>query len=123
MSVIEKKRTCGKLQEQLEVLEKETAAKLAEMDKNNKDMQVLDFNNERIAWDHSDIRWRGVQDCKFTRQKATPHCVHLGFSICTLISVALNENELLKFLVSLCVSVCLFVNHVDQVLTSVAMSL
>uniref|UniRef100_A0A669EBH7 Intersectin 2b n=1 Tax=Oreochromis niloticus TaxID=8128 RepID=A0A669EBH7_ORENI len=40
MSMTEKKGTCMKLREQLEVLEKETAAKLAEMDQYNKDMQV-----------------------------------------------------------------------------------
>lgn len=39
-SVAEKKGTCMKLREQVEVLEKETAAKLAEMDHYNKDMQV-----------------------------------------------------------------------------------
>lgn len=36
----EKKGTCMKLREQLEALEKETAAKLADMDQYNKDMQV-----------------------------------------------------------------------------------
>lgn len=36
----EKKGTCMKLQEQLEALEKETAAKLADMDQYNKDIQV-----------------------------------------------------------------------------------
>ncbi|XP_031586760.2 intersectin-2b isoform X1 [Oreochromis aureus] len=41
MSMTEKKGTCMKLREQLEVLEKETAAKLAEMDQYNKDMQEL----------------------------------------------------------------------------------
>uniref|UniRef100_A0A3Q0RKA4 Intersectin 2b n=1 Tax=Amphilophus citrinellus TaxID=61819 RepID=A0A3Q0RKA4_AMPCI len=41
MSMTEKKGTCVKLREQLEVLEKETAAKLAEMDQYNKDMQEL----------------------------------------------------------------------------------
>lgn len=40
LGVTEKKGTCMKLQEQLETLEKETAAKLAEMDQYNKDMQV-----------------------------------------------------------------------------------
>uniref|UniRef100_A0A3P9BW86 Osteoclast-stimulating factor 1 n=1 Tax=Maylandia zebra TaxID=106582 RepID=A0A3P9BW86_9CICH len=40
VSMTEKKGTCMKLREQLEVLEKETAAKLAEMDQYNKDMQV-----------------------------------------------------------------------------------
>ena len=39
-SVAEKKGTCIKLREQLEALEKETAAKLTEMDQYNKDMQV-----------------------------------------------------------------------------------
>lgn len=38
--VTEKKGTCMKLREQLEALEKETAAKLAEMDQYNIDMQV-----------------------------------------------------------------------------------
>ncbi|XP_040911658.1 intersectin-2b isoform X2 [Toxotes jaculatrix] len=41
VGVTEKKSTCMKLQEQLEALEKETAAKLAEMDQYNKDMQEL----------------------------------------------------------------------------------
>ncbi|KAM7423893.1 hypothetical protein PAMA_000317 [Pampus argenteus] len=41
MGVTEKKGTCMKLQEQLETLEKETAAKLAEMDQYNIDMQEL----------------------------------------------------------------------------------
>uniref|UniRef100_A0A3B4T6Q1 Intersectin 2b n=1 Tax=Seriola dumerili TaxID=41447 RepID=A0A3B4T6Q1_SERDU len=41
VGVSEKKGTCMKLQEQLEALEKETAAKLAEMDQYNKDMQEL----------------------------------------------------------------------------------
>ncbi|XP_067448433.1 intersectin-2b isoform X2 [Thunnus thynnus] len=41
LGVTEKKGTCMKLQEQLETLEKETAAKLAEMDQYNKDMQEL----------------------------------------------------------------------------------
>lgn len=36
----EKKGTCMKLREQLDVLEKETAAKLSELDQYNKDMQV-----------------------------------------------------------------------------------
>lgn len=40
VGVTEKKGTCMKLREQLEALEKETAAKLAEMDQYNKDMQV-----------------------------------------------------------------------------------
>ncbi len=40
VGVTEKKGTCNKLREQLEALEKETAAKLAEMDRYNKDMQV-----------------------------------------------------------------------------------
>uniref|UniRef100_A0A7N8WW85 Intersectin 2b n=1 Tax=Mastacembelus armatus TaxID=205130 RepID=A0A7N8WW85_9TELE len=39
MGVTEKKGTCMKLREQLDALEKETAAKLAEMDQYNKDMQ------------------------------------------------------------------------------------
>ncbi|XP_029001279.1 intersectin-2b isoform X2 [Betta splendens] len=39
--VMEKKQTCTKLHEQLEALEKETAAKLAEMDRYNKDMLEL----------------------------------------------------------------------------------
>lgn len=38
--VSEKKGTCMKLRVQLEALEKDTAAKLAEMDQYNKDMQV-----------------------------------------------------------------------------------
>lgn len=38
----EKKGTCMKLREQLESLEKETAAKLAEMDQYKKDMQVVE---------------------------------------------------------------------------------
>ncbi|XP_026148800.1 intersectin-2b isoform X2 [Mastacembelus armatus] len=41
MGVTEKKGTCMKLREQLDALEKETAAKLAEMDQYNKDMQEL----------------------------------------------------------------------------------
>lgn len=41
VSMTEKKGTCMKLREQLEALEKETAAKLAEMDQYNKDMQEL----------------------------------------------------------------------------------
>uniref|UniRef100_A0A7N6AYB1 Intersectin 2b n=1 Tax=Anabas testudineus TaxID=64144 RepID=A0A7N6AYB1_ANATE len=40
MGVTEKKGSCMKLREQLEALEKETAAKLAEMDQYKKDMQV-----------------------------------------------------------------------------------
>ncbi|CAJ1048909.1 intersectin-2b isoform X1 [Xyrichtys novacula] len=39
--VTEKKGTCMKLRQQLEALEKETAAKLAEMDQYNQDMQEL----------------------------------------------------------------------------------
>ncbi|XP_041649408.1 intersectin-2b isoform X2 [Cheilinus undulatus] len=39
--ITEKKGTCMKLRQQLEALEKETAAKLAEMDQHNKDMQEL----------------------------------------------------------------------------------
>lgn len=38
--VMEKKGMCLKMREQLGVLEKETAAKLSEMDQYNKDMQV-----------------------------------------------------------------------------------
>ncbi|KAM9861208.1 intersectin-2b isoform 2-T2 [Aulostomus maculatus] len=41
LGVTEKRGTCMKLREQLEALEKETAAKLAEMDQYNKDMQDL----------------------------------------------------------------------------------
>ncbi|XP_026233590.1 intersectin-2b isoform X2 [Anabas testudineus] len=41
MGVTEKKGSCMKLREQLEALEKETAAKLAEMDQYKKDMQEL----------------------------------------------------------------------------------
>ncbi|XP_018522386.1 intersectin-2b [Lates calcarifer] len=41
VGVSEKKGTCMKLRDQLEALEKETAAKLAEMDQYNKDMQEL----------------------------------------------------------------------------------
>ncbi|XP_034432883.1 intersectin-2b isoform X1 [Hippoglossus hippoglossus] len=41
VSVSEKKRTCMKLRDHLQTLEKETAAKLAEMDHYNKDMQEL----------------------------------------------------------------------------------
>lgn len=40
VGVTEKKGACMRLREQLEALEKETAAKLAEMDQYNKDMQV-----------------------------------------------------------------------------------
>lgn len=40
LSVTEKKGACMKLKEQMEALEKETAAKLAEMDQYHKDMQV-----------------------------------------------------------------------------------
>lgn len=40
VGVTEKKGVCVKLRQQLEALEKETAAKLAEMDQYNKDMQV-----------------------------------------------------------------------------------
>lgn len=40
VSVSEKKGTCMKMREQLNALEKETAAKLTEMDRYNKDMQV-----------------------------------------------------------------------------------
>uniref|UniRef100_A0A3B4YTY2 Intersectin 2b n=1 Tax=Seriola lalandi dorsalis TaxID=1841481 RepID=A0A3B4YTY2_SERLL len=40
VGVSEKKGTCMKLQEQLEALEKDTAAKLAEMDQYNKDMRI-----------------------------------------------------------------------------------
>ncbi|KAF3832501.1 hypothetical protein F7725_026166 [Dissostichus mawsoni] len=39
--VTEKKEMCLKMREQLGVLEKETAAKLSEMDQYNKDMQEL----------------------------------------------------------------------------------
>lgn len=52
VGVAEKKGTCMKLREQLEALEKDTAAKLAEMDQYNKDMQVwiqYKYNDERIA--------------------------------------------------------------------------
>lgn len=42
MGVAGKKETCVKLREQLEALEKETAAKLAEMDQYNKDMLVVE---------------------------------------------------------------------------------
>lgn len=38
--VTEKKGTCVKLRQQLEALEKETAAKLVEMDQYKRDMQV-----------------------------------------------------------------------------------
>ncbi|XP_070767297.1 intersectin-2-like [Enoplosus armatus] len=41
VGVTEKKGTCMKLREQLEALEKDTAAKLSEMDQYNKDMQEL----------------------------------------------------------------------------------
>ncbi|XP_053171996.1 intersectin-2b isoform X2 [Scomber japonicus] len=41
LSVIEKKGTCMKMKEQMEALEIETAAKLAEMDQYHKDMQEL----------------------------------------------------------------------------------
>ncbi|XP_035484514.2 intersectin-2b isoform X2 [Scophthalmus maximus] len=41
VSVSEKKGTCMKMREQLNALEKETAAKLTEMDRYNKDMQEL----------------------------------------------------------------------------------
>uniref|UniRef100_A0A667ZXI7 Intersectin 2b n=1 Tax=Myripristis murdjan TaxID=586833 RepID=A0A667ZXI7_9TELE len=41
LNVIEKNGSCRKLREQLEALEKETAAKLAEMDQYNKDIQEL----------------------------------------------------------------------------------
>uniref|UniRef100_A0A8D3DTV4 Intersectin 2b n=1 Tax=Scophthalmus maximus TaxID=52904 RepID=A0A8D3DTV4_SCOMX len=45
VSVSEKKGTCMKMREQLNALEKETAAKLTEMDRYNKDMQVgIDYN-------------------------------------------------------------------------------
>lgn len=40
VGVTEKKGTCTKLREHLGALEKETAAKLTEMDQYNKDMQV-----------------------------------------------------------------------------------
>lgn len=40
VGVTEKKGACMKLNQQLEALEKETAAKLAEMDQYNKNMQV-----------------------------------------------------------------------------------
>lgn len=40
LRITEKNGACGKLREHLEVLERETAAKLAEMDHYNKDMQV-----------------------------------------------------------------------------------
>lgn len=40
VAATEKKATCVKLREQLEALEKETAAKLSEMDQYNSDMQV-----------------------------------------------------------------------------------
>lgn len=40
VGVTEKKGACTKLRQQLEALERETAAKLAEMDRYNKDMQV-----------------------------------------------------------------------------------
>lgn len=40
VAVTEKKGTTVKLQEQLQSLEKDTAAKLSEMDQYNKDMQV-----------------------------------------------------------------------------------
>lgn len=40
VGVTEKKGACMKLRQQLEALEKETAAKLAEMDQSNKNMQV-----------------------------------------------------------------------------------
>lgn len=40
VGVTEKKGTCVKLRQQLEALEKDTAAKLADMDQYNKDMQV-----------------------------------------------------------------------------------
>uniref|UniRef100_A0A671UUI1 Intersectin 2b n=1 Tax=Sparus aurata TaxID=8175 RepID=A0A671UUI1_SPAAU len=45
----EKKGTCMKLREQLEALEKETAAKLADMDQYNKDMQREEEEKERQA--------------------------------------------------------------------------
>lgn len=40
VGVTEKKGACTKLRQQLEALERETSAKLAEMDRYNKDMQV-----------------------------------------------------------------------------------
>lgn len=40
MGVTEKRGSCMKLRDQLDALEKETAAKLAQMDQYNKDMQV-----------------------------------------------------------------------------------
>uniref|UniRef100_A0A7N8YIZ9 Intersectin 2b n=1 Tax=Mastacembelus armatus TaxID=205130 RepID=A0A7N8YIZ9_9TELE len=48
MGVTEKKGTCMKLREQLDALEKETAAKLAEMDQYNKDMQVKKFKRIKM---------------------------------------------------------------------------
>lgn len=52
VGVAEKKGTCLKLRQQLESLERETAAKLAEMDQYNKDVQVI------IKWYHN-IRQNG----------------------------------------------------------------
>lgn len=46
VGVTEKKSVCTKLRQQLEALEKETAAKLAEMDRYNKDMQVRISNSD-----------------------------------------------------------------------------
>lgn len=53
VGVTEKKGTCMKLREQLEALERETAAKLNEMDQYNKDMQVRRRSN--VAAGSSDI--------------------------------------------------------------------
>lgn len=47
VGVTEKKGACTKLRQQLEALERETAAKLAEMDRYNKDMQVR-FRKDKI---------------------------------------------------------------------------
>lgn len=45
VGVTEKKGACTKLRQQLEALERETSAKLAEMDRYNKDMQVSFLND------------------------------------------------------------------------------
>uniref|UniRef100_A0A1A8EPG6 Intersectin 2b n=1 Tax=Nothobranchius korthausae TaxID=1143690 RepID=A0A1A8EPG6_9TELE len=44
VNVTEKKGTCAKMREQLEALERETAVKMAEMDRYNRDMQELKEN-------------------------------------------------------------------------------
>lgn len=48
VSVSEKKAMCVQLQQKLEALEKDTAAKLVQMDQFNKDMQVKRETTEEV---------------------------------------------------------------------------